>query len=857
MNIDLANMTAAVGSRFNGVEKSEQAGLLVHDVGDLNGDGFGDFVIAAPNAINGSVTLAGSAYVVFGTGDRLTQGVALNSLNGLNGFRIDGDLERAGLGWAVSSAGDFNGDGIDDLLISQPFLSTNGSPTSDRAFVIFGKTFGWASSINISSLAPGEGIKFSTNTGSSKVGSSVAGGGDINGDGISDIIIGASQYDIGSDNISGSAYVVFGSTSVTNMNLDTLNGSNGFRVNGVAHLSGFGEAASFIGDINRDGIGDFGISAPNVGAAGFNGSGFVYIFFGKSTPWASSFSVSSLDGSNGFRLEGAVANDRLGRDIAAAGDVNGDGIDDLIVGAPGRDGLPFFDNGAAYVIFGKSSAWNANFNINSLNGMNGFSVIGSFSGLRAGSAVDGAGDVNGDGLGDIVIGLPGSSFSGQGYVVFGSAGPWPAVLEGGSIANSVGFRVSGPSSTGSSVSGAGDVNGDGFADVLFGAPLSSPSPELEGAGAAFLVYGRATGAINRIGTSAADFFAGGDFDDSLSGLGGNDRLIGGGGNDTLEGGPGADTLSGGDGLDWANYFNAAQRVIVFVDNPGASQGDAQGDLLSSIEYWNLSNLATSGDTFFGSNVPEFVFGQLGNDILFGNGGNDSLYGGAGDDFLLGGAGADGFFGESGFDAVFYGDSTLGLTIDLVTPESNTGFALGDVFSSVEAFLLSDQSDAMRGADNAAASDIIYGLGGNDQLEGRGGFDYLLGGDGDDTLIGGFGFDLSTGGAGADRFVFNNGFEGGAFALGGELITDFQSGVDKIALVGVTSGFSSFNLGINLMFQSVNGGGWNGTTTGPTLVYDSLTGGLWFDSNGNLAGGLNYLASLLNLPTLTANDFIVI
>lgn len=411
--------------------------------------------------------------------------------------------------------------------------------------------------------------------------------------------------------------------------------------------------------------------------------------------------------------------------------------------------------------------------------------------------------------------------------------------------------------TGWSVAGVGDVDGDSFDDVLVGAPLADPAGLITNGGSAYLVFGQATGALTRTGTAGSEFLAGGDFNDNLSGLTGNDWLFGGAGDDTLTGGAGADTLEGGIGLDWASYFSATQRVVVFVDNPAASQGEAQGDSFLGVEFWNLTNLPTAGDTFFGAAASEFVFGQNGNDVLFGNGGNDALYGGGGDDFMLGGAGADTLLGDSGFDAVFYGDSATGITIDLANAAANTGFAQGDTFTSIEAFLLTEQGDVMRGADAGGAGDIMYGLGGADRLEGRDGFDYLLGGDGDDTLVGGFGYDLSTGGLGADRFVFNNGFEGGAFAGGGEVITDFQSGVDKIAFVSATSGFASFTLGANLLLQAVNGGGLNGTSSGPTLIYDSTGGALWFDSNGNQAGGLQYLASLLNAPVLTANDFIVI
>jgi Ca2+-binding RTX toxin-like protein len=357
-----------------------------------------------------------------------------------------------------------------------------------------------------------------------------------------------------------------------------------------------------------------------------------------------------------------------------------------------------------------------------------------------------------------------------------------------------------------------------------------------------------TGNSRVSGTTGANLLNGGAGSDTLIGLDGDDTLIGGSGADLLNGGAGS--------ADMASYRTATGAVAIYVDTPIAGTGDAAGDSLIGFEIYELTD-ATAADTFFGASAAERIIARNGADVVFGNGGNDTLEGGDGDDFLLPGADADSVIGGNGFDAVYYGDSATAVTIDLAVSAVNTGFALGDSFTSIEAFLLTEQGDLMRGLDNPAAGDIMYGLGGNDWLEGRGGFDYLLGGDGADTLIGGFGYDLYTGGAGADLFIYNSGFEGGAFAGGGEIITDFQPGVDRIAFIAATSGFSSFIVGNNLFIQNGGPTGLQGTTTGATLIYDFSTGGLWFDSNGNQAGGLNYVASLLTAPVLTAADFIVI
>ncbi len=357
--------------------------------------------------------------------------------------------------------------------------------------------------------------------------------------------------------------------------------------------------------------------------------------------------------------------------------------------------------------------------------------------------------------------------------------------------------------------------------------------------------------------SGASFIAGTDGANILNGRGGNDTLFGRGGDDTLIGGTGADSFDGGTEniADFVSYEASTVSVTVYAATPASNGGDAAGDTYTGIEGWILTS-AGSGDTFFGGAAAERVFALDGNDVVFGNAGNDQIWAGNGNDFILPGADLDYIDGGDGFDAVFYGDSANGISLNLAT-NSHSGFAQSDFFLSIEAFLMTEAADTVIGADNAAAGDILYGLGGNDSLSGQGGFDYLLGGDGADTLNGGFGYDLMTGGAGADRFVFNNGFEGGAFASGGEVITDFEAGVDRIAFVGATSGFASFSVGNNLFIQNGGPTGTQGTTTGPTLIYDRTAGALWFDSNGNQAGGLNYLVSLLGTPTLTGADFIVI
>src|SRR5262245_36484780 len=189
--------------------------------------------------------------------------------------------------------------------------------------------------------------------------------------------------------------------------------------------------------------------------------------------------LSSLDGSTGFKLTGS---NFFGCSVASAGDVNGDGFAEVIFGSSA---------GASYVVFGQASGFAANIALASLDGSTGFQLSG------AGFSVNSAGDVNGDGVADLIVGATGVS-----YVVFGQASGFAANIALASLDGSTGFRLSG---AGTAVASAGDVNGDGFADLIVGAP-----------GAQYVVFGKASGFAANIDASALDGITG----FTLSGAGG-------------------------------------------------------------------------------------------------------------------------------------------------------------------------------------------------------------------------------------------------------------------------------------------------------------------------------------------------
>jgi hypothetical protein len=146
------------------------------------------------------------------------------------------------------------------------------------------------------------------------------------------------------------------------------------------------------------------------------------VVFGKAGGFDANLELSSLDGSNGFEISGKNTGDQSGYSVSSAGDVNGDGFDDLIIGAyrANQNG-----SGASYVVFGKAGGFDANLELSSLDGSNGFEISGESNGDASGFSVSSAGDVNGDGFDDLIIGAsgadPNGKYSGASYVVFGQA----------------------------------------------------------------------------------------------------------------------------------------------------------------------------------------------------------------------------------------------------------------------------------------------------------------------------------------------------------------------------------------------------------------------------------------------------
>jgi len=537
-----SSMNNVADVTFTGVGANDNFGFSVAGAGDVNGDGYADVIVAAHRNDAGGVD-AGRAYVYFGG----------SSMDNTVDVTLTGAAAGDQFGVSVASAGDVNGDGFADVIVGG-FLNDTGGTDAGRAYIFHGGgSMDNIADVTLTGAAAGDFFGFS-----------VASARDVNGDGYSDVIVGAYLNDAGGAD-AGQAYLYLGGPSMDNTADATFTGA--------AAGDFFGVSVASAGDVNGDGYPDIIIGAQWNDAGGAD-AGRAYVYLGG----------NSVDNIADAIFTGTAAINRFGRSVASAGDVNNDGYGDIIVGAYLND-----DGGA--------DAGKAYLYLNSLNGTDipDEFFTGAASGDNFGT-VSGAGDVNGDGYGDIIVGArsndAGGNNAGRAYIYFG----------GPSIDNTADVVLTGAAPDdffGSSVASAGDVNGDGYDDVIVGA--SGNDAGGVDAGRAYIYFGGSsmdgTVDVTLTGLSAGDGFwvvaGAGD----VNGDGYSDVIVGASGNDAVGSNAGRAYIF----LGGSNMNNVADVIFdgeVANDAFGitvSGAGDVNGDGYSDVMVGALFNDAGGVD----------------------------------------------------------------------------------------------------------------------------------------------------------------------------------------------------------------------------------------------------------------------
>lgn len=639
--IDLGHLSPADGFAIIGESGGDEPGLFglsVSKGGDFDGDGYDEFIVGAPGVDGG----AGAAYLIYGKAGGFAD-ISLDSLARADGFKMSG-AAGSHAGYSVSQAGDVNGDRLIDMMVGAP----DADGGAGAVYVLFGRAEGY-DGVDLANLSSADGVTILGATVGDQAGFCVSGGSDINDDQISDMIIGAPYADdAGAD--AGLAYVILGRRdgfgADNTIDLANLSPEIGFTIRGDAARDLAGIGVSKAGDINADGYKDLMIGASGADGGG-SGAGAVYVLFGKAGGFAD-LDLADLSPEDGFVIQGDAKGDAAGFSVSATGDMNGDGFNEMIIGAMGGD-----DGGRgageAYVIYGKASGFGP-IDLANLADADGFVIQGDRKGDGAGFAVSGAGDVDGDGFSDVFVGAPynddGGPSAGNAYVIFGAAPTEDVVRIGTAIANLI-------------FGGSGDdvLEGRGGNDELVAA---AGDDRVEGQG----------GDDNLDGGEGNDAVLGGAGDDVMHGRDGDDALSGGRGVDDLYGGAGQDRMSGGAGADLFHFTLGGTSADALLADRIADFSQAQHDVIDLSAYdadprtRPVDAFAFVGDAAFSGAVGELRFEFSGRDTLVsGDTDGDKVA-----DFAIQ---LTGTIALTGDDFLFAAGATVGGTHPFLTPLDHT------------------------------------------------------------------------------------------------------------------------------------------------------------------------------------------
>ena len=409
-NIDLKNLTLTQGIKIIGATQNDNSGWSVSGAGDVNGDGYGDVIIAATK----------KSYLIFGKNTNFTN-IDLGTLTLSQGITIRGSNIKNNSDWAVSTAGDVNNDGYSDLIVGSHHENPLGRIAAGETYLIFGKKS--LTDIDLVTLSYPQGIIIQGANTNDESGWSVSSAGDVNNDGYDDIIIGARYANpLGRTN-AGESYLIFGKNNgFANIDLSTLSLPQGVKIIGANNGDNSGWAVGGAGDVNNDGYDDIIIGARYADPLGRINAGESYLIFGKNTTLFTNIDLKNLTLTQGIKILGADINDNSGNSVSAAGDVNKDGYDDIIIGASGAPKGTF--KGETYIIFGKNGTLFTDIDLKNLTLTQGIKIVGAHINDTSGSSVSSAGDINNDGYDDMIIGAPSATSLeryevGTSYMIFG------------------------------------------------------------------------------------------------------------------------------------------------------------------------------------------------------------------------------------------------------------------------------------------------------------------------------------------------------------------------------------------------------------------------------------------------------
>lgn len=628
---------------------------------------------------------------------------------------------------------------------------------------------------------PNAGGDFSITVSASPAAKWLGSAGDLDGDGLPDFVFGAPGDDDKAVD-AGRVFVHLGAPS-PGATLTVADSASNIIIDGVNAGDRAGAAVGAIGDLNGDGRGEILVGAPGMENGAAVDAGAAFVVWGRASPGGVDLGDPFSADGGGFVMKGEAAGDAAGTALASVTDLNGDGKAEIVVGSPGND-AGGVDAGAAYVVWGKATGTIVRL-ASVATGTGGYKIVGEAAGDEAGRVVGTVSDLNGDGKAEILVGAPdsnaGGAQSGAVYVVFGKSTTSKVLL--GTVAGGTGgFRIDGMAGdqAGSALTGLGDVNGDGKADILIGAP---------GSDSAYVVFGKSgtakvdladvasgVGGFRIIAESGGDLarmsVAGGaDLNrDGVSDLvigtpdngeggseGGAVYVVWGGGTGTVDLSLVAQGIGGAKVVGPAGSLTGATVAIASdVDGDGTSdlmigapgRGESAYVLFSDSSWQPDTNIyGTNGDDvidvgYGGRHVvgagADSILGLDGNDTISGGGGDDTIEGNGGDDTLSGDAGKDWLDGGTGIDLMTGGDGNDSYVVDMPldtvvelpgggvdTVYAATGYTLG---AEVENLVLTQSAVGTgNGLDNQ-----ITGSDGGDVIDGAAGADLMAGGLGDDS-----------------------------------------------------------------------------------------------------------------------------